>query len=98
MCIIEYVFIVNVIAFFAFCNDKHRARFGKRRIPEFLLFLLILAGGAFGALMSMYMFRHKTEKPLFKIGGWILFLLLCIVLYLLGYPLDILPDISGMPF
>lgn len=94
MYILEYVFIVNVIAFFVFCNDKHRAHFGKRRIPEFLLFLLALAGGAFGAWMSMYMFGHKTVKPLFRIGVPVLFVLLCIVLYLLGYPLDVLPDIT----
>lgn len=94
MILLEYFFIINAIAFFVYCGDKHRAVYGLRRTPETVLFLLALAGGAFGAYMSMLMFRHKTEKPLFKIGVPVLLGVLCIVLFLLGYPLDILPDIS----
>lgn len=93
MNILAYVFIINVLAFFIFCNDKHRAVYGKRRVPELVLFFLALAGGSFGACMSMLMFRHKTGKKLFKIGMPVMLALLCIILFLLGYPLDILPDI-----
>ncbi len=89
-----YLFFINSLAFFLYCNDKHRAVYGKWRIPEFLLFILALAGGAFGAMFGMLMFRHKTEKPLFKIGVPVILIVECIVLFMMGYPMDILPDIN----
>lgn len=94
MLYILYIFLINTIAFFMYASDKHRACYGKRRIPEWVLFASAIAGGAFGALMSMLLFHHKTQKPLFRIGVPVLLAVLCVVLYLFGYPLDILPDID----
>ena len=91
---ISYLFLINTIAFFLFASDKHRACYGKRRIPELVLFASALIGGSFGALMSMLLFRHKTQKPLFRIGVPVLLAVLCVALYLCGYPLNILPDID----
>ena len=88
------MFVVNVLSFFLYCNDKHRAEYGKWRIPEIVLFLLAIVGGAFGAWIAMLMFHHKTNKPLFKYGVPICLVLNCIVFYLMGYPWDILPDIN----
>lgn len=88
------MFVINVLSFFLYCNDKHRATYEKWRIPEFVLFLLAIVGGAFGAWMGMLMFHHKTDKPLFKYGVPICLVLNCIVFYLMGYPWDILPDIN----
>ena len=89
-----YIFVVNVLAFFLFNNDKHRAVYVKRRIPEAVLFFFAIIGGAFGAWMAMLMFRHKTEKPLFSIGVPIMLIINCVVFYMMGYPWDMLPDIT----
>lgn len=92
--ILAYIFVINVLAFFLYNRDKHCAVYGKRRIPEALLFFLAVIGGAFGAWMAMLMFRHKTEKPLFSIGVPIMLIINCIVYYMMGYPWDMLPDIT----
>lgn len=94
MTFILYIFLINVVAFFLFCNDKHRAVFFKRRIPEFWLFATAVVGGSFGAYMAMLFFRHKTGKPLFRIGVPVLLGLLCVIMFFLGYPLNILPDVN----
>lgn len=89
-----YFFIINCFTFFVYGNDKHQACYGKMRWPEAVLIILALFGGAFGALMAMLLFRHKTEKPLFKIAIPVILLIYCIILFILGYPADILPDIN----
>lgn len=89
-----FLFIINSLAYFLYCNDKHRAVYGKWRIPESVLFLLALSGGAFGAMFGMFVFRHKTEKPLFRIGVPLILIVECVILFVLGYPMDILPNIN----
>ena len=89
-----YLFIINSLAYFLYCNDKHRAVYNIWRIPEFILFILALLGGALGAMCGMLMFRHKTEKPLFKIGIPLILIVECVILFMMGYPMDILPDIQ----
>ncbi|MDO4740568.1 MAG: DUF1294 domain-containing protein [Eubacteriales bacterium] len=59
---------VNIGAFFAMGLDKRRARKGQWRISEKALMLWALLGGAWGALLGMQHFRHKTQKPLFRWG------------------------------
>lgn len=65
---IIYLIIINIIAFIAMGIDKRKAKYGKFRISESTLFILVLLGGGFGGIIGMYTFRHKTKKPLFKIG------------------------------
>ena len=48
--------------------DKKRAKWGKWRIKESTLFLLVLVGGSIGGIAGMYTFRHKTKKTRFVIG------------------------------
>ena len=48
--------------------DKHKAKMGNRRIPENTLFAFAFLGGVVGTIAGMYIFHHKTKKPLFKIG------------------------------
>lgn len=64
---IIYLIIINLIAFLAMYIDKRRARYGKWRIPEQTLFILALIGGSIGAIIGMYVFRHKTKKMRFSI-------------------------------
>lgn len=63
-----WVYFAPVIAFALFAFDKHCAHYGKRRIPESVLFVVSAALGAFGSLCGMIMFRHKTRKKLFTTG------------------------------
>ena len=66
--ILIYLLGINLIAFFAMFIDKKRAKWGKWRIKESTLFMLVLLGGGIGGIAGMYTFRHKTKKPMFKIG------------------------------
>ena len=57
--------------------DKHCARRARRRVPEKVLFLAALLGGAAGCWAGMYLFRHKTRHwkfrilvPLFALLQW----------------------------
>ena len=66
--LVVYLVSVNVLAFAAFGVDKARAKRGAWRISEKALMLLAIAGGSLGALAGMYVFHHKTRKPLFSVG------------------------------
>lgn len=63
-----YLVVVNLIAFLAMYIDKIRAKYGKWRIKEHTLFILAFLGGSIGAIVGMYIFRHKTQKARFFIG------------------------------
>lgn len=65
---IIYLIIINIITFAAMGIDKKRAKFGKWRISEYTLFVLVLLGGGIGGITGMYVFRHKTKKTRFVIG------------------------------
>jgi len=47
--------------------DKKAAQNGRDRIPEANLFILSLAGGAFGVYAGMLTARHKTRKLNFRL-------------------------------
>ncbi len=66
--ILIYLLAINLIAFLAMYIDKKRAKWGKWRIKESTLFILVLLGGGIGGILGMYTFRHKTKKPRFVIG------------------------------
>ena len=66
--ILIYLLAINLVAFLAMYIDKKRAKWGKWRIKESTLFMIVLLGGGIGGIAGMYKFRHKTKKPLFKIG------------------------------
>ncbi len=50
-----------------FAFDKYCAIKDKNRVPERNLYLFSLIGGWFGGWVSMYLFRHKTNKTAFLI-------------------------------
>lgn len=66
--LIIYYIVTNLLAFMTFFIDKRRAKAGAWRISEKTLLFLSWIGGAFGAYLAMRLFRHKTLKPLFRIG------------------------------
>ena len=69
--------VASLVAFVAFGLDKRAARKQRRRIPEFQLHLLELAGGWPGAILAAFVFRHKIRKPsylfvlMLVIGIWV---------------------------
>ena len=66
--ILCYLLLVNVFGFVLMAWDKSKARNRKARIPERTLFLVAAIGGAFGMLISMNVFRHKTRHSSFRYG------------------------------
>ena len=66
--LIIYLIGINVVTFFIYGIDKWKARRGKWRIPEDTLIWLAIAGGSIGALLGIYLFRHKTQHKKFTLG------------------------------
>jgi uncharacterized membrane protein YsdA (DUF1294 family) len=56
----------NLLAFALMGADKRRARMRRRRIPEKTLFAAAGCFGALGAVMGMFVFRHKTRHWTFR--------------------------------
>lgn len=63
-----YLLLINAAAFGLMLVDKIKARNNFWRIPERTLMLSALLGGSAGALLGMYVFRHKTRHRKFTIG------------------------------
>ena len=59
--------LINIAAFYMYWLDKRNAIKRRWRISEKALLGIAFAGGSLGALLGMYMFRHKTRHLKFKI-------------------------------
>lgn len=62
---------VNALGFFLMGYDKavsRTSKAGERRIKESELLLGAILGGAFGMILGMFFFRHKTQKIVFLFG------------------------------
>lgn len=59
--------IINIITLAMYVSDKRRAKTGAWRIPEARLLAFSACFGAVGALMGMYIWRHKTKHKAFYI-------------------------------
>lgn len=66
--LIWYLIGINVLTFLLYGIDKWRAQRDRWRIPEDTLIWLAIVGGSIGALLGMYLFRHKTKHRKFTIG------------------------------
>lgn len=63
-----YIIGVSLIAFILYSYDKLLAiRNSISRVSENKLLLTALIGGTIGALLSMFIFRHKIKKTSFMI-------------------------------
>ena len=58
----------NLIVFFMYGIDKSKSKRNKQRISEKTLLISAALMGGTGALLGMYIFRHKTKHLKFKIG------------------------------
>lgn len=63
-----YLIVINILTFLLYGIDKWKAQKGKWRIPEETLIWLAIVGGSIGALLGMYLFRHKTKHRKFILG------------------------------
>lgn len=73
-----YLAAVNLAAFWVMGADKSRARRGAWRLPEKVLFLPTLLGGALGGVVGMRLFHHKTRHWYFRLGFPLLLGLQCL--------------------
>ena len=63
-----YLIFINLLLFIFMGRDKAAAQKGDRRTPETTLLALAVLGGSVGGTLGMLAFRHKTQKPAFRIG------------------------------
>ena len=64
---IDWLIGWSIAAFLLYGIDKAQAKRGGWRVPENVLHLVALIGGFVGGWLGMFFFRHKTQKPVFKV-------------------------------
>ncbi|MCL2521402.1 MAG: DUF1294 domain-containing protein [Erysipelotrichales bacterium] len=72
--LIIYLVIINIIAIFVMRYDKKRAIKKERRVPEKTLFTFAFLGASLAIYLCMQVIRHKNQKPKFRYGIPLLFL------------------------
>lgn len=84
--LIPYLVIVNAAAFLLMLIDKQKAKRKLWRIPEATLLGAAAIGGSVGALLGMYIFRHKTRHIKFTAGiPLLMFVHFGLLIWLLSY-------------
>ena len=66
-----YLLILNGVAIFVYYFDKRKAKNKKWRTPEKVLLGISVFGGCYTGYLSMFLFRHKTNKWYFHVVNWI---------------------------
>ena len=66
--IYAYLLLINAVAFLLMLADKRKAEKKLWRIPESTLLTSAAFGGSIGAIVGMYLFRHKTRHMKFCLG------------------------------
>lgn len=59
--VLPFYAVMSVIAMWLYWRDKRKAKKHRFRVPEAVLLGVGFFGGAFGALVGMNWFRHKTR-------------------------------------
>lgn len=81
--LIIYSVIINFVSFAAFAVDKINACEGRSRIRIITLLGIAFAGGSIGAILGMYIFRHKTRVDYFTVGVPLIMIMQAVVLFYL---------------
>ena len=79
-----YLSLINALALLLMLADKQRAQKPRWRIPESVLLASAALGGSLGALLGMWLFRHKTRKAKFFVTVPLLLAAQCALLYWLS--------------
>lgn len=61
------IVVMSLIELILFSYDKVASTSNRFRVPVYTLMIPIGFGGALGALVSMFLYRHKNTKMFFKI-------------------------------
>lgn len=81
--LIIYGVVINFVAFAAFAIDKINACEGRSRIRIITLLGLAFAGGSIGAILGMYILRHKTRVDYFTVGVPLIMVMQAVVVFYL---------------
>ena len=87
ICIIAYILIINIVAFFLYGIDKKRAINHEHRIPVSVLLWMARLGGGLGSWLGMTYFHHKKKHARFQIivPLWItIWMFILVILLALG--------------
>lgn len=76
-----YLIIINLLTFAVFAVDKLNAIEHRGRIRIITLLGLAFLGGTIGALLAMYILRHKTQKDYFTWGVPLIMVMHVFVIY-----------------
>ena len=79
-----YLSLINALALLLMLADKQRAKKHRWRTPESVLLASAALGGSLGALLGMWLFRHKTRKAKFFVTVPLLLAAQCALLYWLS--------------
>lgn len=75
--------IMSILTYVIYKVDKVKAINNKYRIKESTLLLFSFIGGSIGALLAMYIIRHKNKKIKFIFFNWLFLLIHLIIGYYL---------------
>ena len=78
---VNYLIIINLIAFVTCCFDKYLAIRKKYRISEKLLLGISIIGGVFGFYIASRLVRHKTKDKKFLIIYPVLIVWIFIIIF-----------------
>ena len=78
-----YLVAINVITLIFFAVDKIHAIENKSRIRIITLLGLTFIGGSLGAIIAMYVFRHKIRKDYFTVGVPLIIVMQAVVVFFL---------------
>lgn len=76
-----YLGIINFVTFAVYAIDKVNAAEHRSRIRIVTLLGLAFIGGSVGALLAMYLLRHKTKKDYFTVGVPLIMIMQVVVLF-----------------
>lgn len=76
-----YLAIINFVTFAAYAVDKVNAAEHRSRIRIVTLLGLAFIGGSIGALLAMYLLRHKTKKDYFTVGIPLIMIMQVVVIF-----------------
>ena len=81
-----WIVALSFITFILYGIDKSKAKNNVYRIPEKILLLFSVCGGAFGGILAMQLFRHKTKHWYFWVINVIALILhVAITIYLFAF-------------
>ena len=85
---IAAIFVIwNIVTFLMYGLDKRKAKNGAMRTSEKTLITVAFIMGGVGAFAGMRFFRHKTDKPKFKLVPLAMVLNIAVIVLLMLFVL-----------